>query len=47
MRRFFALAAVALVLALFAGLNWLRRGTPFAAWQKENFGGAPVSSALL
>jgi len=38
---------VAVVLALFATLRQPLRGTPFAAWQAESFGAAPVTSTLL
>jgi len=47
MKRVFPVAEVAVVLALFATLRLLLRGTPFATWQKESFGSAPVTSALL
>jgi membrane protease YdiL (CAAX protease family) len=38
---------VGVVLVLFNGLRLALRGTPFAAWQGEAFGGAPLTSALL
>lgn len=47
MKRAFAVAEVAVVLALFAGLLRSLRGTPFASWQTELFGAALVTSTLL
>lgn len=47
MRKLFALAEVAVVLALFGWLLVGLRGTPLAAWQQEHFGSAPVSASLL
>lgn len=47
MKKVFPVAEVAVVLALFATLLVSVRGTPFATWQTESFGSAPVSSALL
>ena len=47
MKRVLAVVEVAVVLALFAKLLVSLRGTPFATWQTEVLGGAPVTSSLL
>ena len=47
MKRVLPVAEAAVVLALFAKLLVLLRGTPFAKWQTESFGSALVTSCLL
>lgn len=47
MKTVLPVAEVAVVLALFAKLRVWLRDTPFATWQTEAFGSAPVTSAVL